>query len=83
MCTDKNWNLTCHPEHPAGEIKAIMVHQHFLPSGKIWLRYHIDGDLDAIRLPEPAEPERTDNLWQTTCCELFVRAPDKQGYWRV
>ncbi len=31
-------------------------------------------------MPEPAEPKRASDLWQTTCFEAFLRALGEQGY---
>ncbi|WP_420605171.1 DOMON-like domain-containing protein [Novosphingopyxis sp.] len=36
--------------------------------------------LDQLELPDPAEPERADDLWQTTCFELFMRRPGDRAY---
>lgn len=47
---------------------------------RLWLRYMLDIPLDNLRLPAPAKGERTDNLWQTTCFELFGRLPGQAGY---
>ena len=37
------------------------------------LNYAVAGDISALVVPAPAEPGRTDELWRTTCFELFVR----------
>lgn len=36
--------------------------------------------MDALRLPEPAPPERTDNLWRHLCFEAFLQAEGQAGY---
>lgn len=33
--------------------------------------FRLDGHVPAIMLPPPAAPARQDNLWQTTCFEIF------------
>jgi len=33
--------------------------------------FRLDGHISAIMLPRPATPARCDNLWQTTCFEIF------------
>lgn len=43
------------------------------------LRFVIEG-AEALRVPEAAEPVRTDELWRTTCFELFVRARGQEAY---
>jgi hypothetical protein len=53
---------------------SIDVRWEVQPGGKLWLRYHVECDLDVIELPEPQEELlRADGLWQTTCFELFLR----------
>lgn len=33
--------------------------------------FRLDGHMSAIIMPRPAAPARRDNLWQTTCFEIF------------
>jgi hypothetical protein len=47
---------------------------------RLWLRYMLDIPLDNLLLPDPADGERADNLWQTTCFELFARIPGEASY---
>ena len=37
------------------------------------------GDIAKLVIPPPATPDRTDELWRTTCFELFV-AGEGDGY---
>ena len=39
---------------------------------RLWLRYYVECDLNALELCEPFPPERTDGLWQHTCFEAFI-----------
>ena len=34
--------------------------------------FRVRGDIARLVIPPPAAPERIDNLWRTTCFELFV-----------
>ncbi|MDE8650691.1 DOMON-like domain-containing protein [Novosphingobium album (ex Liu et al. 2023)] len=43
------------------------------------LRWRIDGPA-ALVVPPFAGKGRADGLWQTTCFELFLRAPDESAY---
>jgi hypothetical protein len=53
---------------------SVDVSSEMQDGGKLWLRYHVDCDLDALILPEPLEfPHRENGLWQSTCFELFLR----------
>lgn len=39
---------------------------------RLRLQYAVTGDLEAVSWPELAAPDRTDELWRTTCFEAFV-----------
>ncbi len=43
------------------------------------LTYHIAG-AGKVVMPELREPGRTDELWRTTCFELFLRLDDGERY---
>jgi hypothetical protein len=43
---------------------------------QLGLRYQVSGEIERLRLPEPAELERADELWKATCFEAFLLAPD-------
>ena len=44
------------------------------------LRFVVRGDIRGLAIPDATRAERTDELWRTTCFELFLRRPDG-GYW--
>jgi hypothetical protein len=44
----------------------------------IW--FGVGAPLDRFVIPETAEPERADNLWETTCFEAFVREAGGKAY---
>jgi hypothetical protein len=44
------------------------------------IRYESFGTVGDLILPGPAPSLRADNLWQTTCFELFLRGIDRTGY---
>ncbi|HEY0044297.1 MAG TPA: DOMON-like domain-containing protein [Allosphingosinicella sp.] len=44
------------------------------------VRYTVVGDISDIVVPPPAEPLRTDGLWESTCFELFLRRPGENEY---
>ena len=73
-------SLHCHPETPADTVTAITVEYEIQPDGRLWLRYFIDCDLENLVLPSPADAQRTDGLWNTTCFELFLREPLSSRY---
>ncbi len=49
---------------------------------RLMLRYALQGPLDTVLLAPPApQPCRLDELWQTTCFELFLARPGQEPYW--
>lgn len=53
-----------------------------LQNNKINISYRIVGDIDKIQLPGiSVHPSRKDQLWNSTCCELFLGASNKPAYW--
>ena len=73
-------HLLCHAATPAPRIEFLHVAIERRSEHQLWLRYHLEMPLDALVLPGPAAPERADNLWQTTCFELFLRRPGQPAY---
>jgi hypothetical protein len=55
--------------NPPRAVKAVMVE--WRPkAGGLELTYRVEGR--ALALPASAVPARADNLWKTTCFELFL-----------
>ena len=74
-------NLQCHPSTPVSSVDRITVEWSKSKAGKMWLRYQVTGHVDDIKLPDNLEqPERTDDLWQNTCFELFLKEPGQERY---
>ncbi len=75
----ETYRLQCHVETPpqavtAVEAKVVALRDHWLT-----LRWRIEG-AGNLAVPPLAGKGRADGLWQTTCFELFVRAPGAAGY---
>ena len=63
---------------PAFEIEGTISRQQNLLS----MRLNLIGNRADLLLPSPAvTPLRKDNLWQTTCFELFLAEEDHANYW--
>ena len=72
--------LTCHPATPPFMADSIEVKLERREDGSLWIRYHLECELNSLDLPDDAEPERTEGLWQTTCFELFIKRPESDAY---
>lgn len=70
----ETYSLICHPDTPASVVTGVRVE--WIGAGE--LRWVVEG-AGALVVPAPVEqPERTDGLWQTTCCEMFLKG--SEGY---
>ena len=45
------------------------------------LHYFVTGKISDLRMPQGTTPARTDELWQHTCFEAFIRAPPSAVYY--
>lgn len=78
-------NLVPHPDTPPSDLElklwANVDHAGALgvvASTNIW--FGIGAPAKRFMIPEPAESERTDDLWTTTCFEAFLRDPQGTAY---
>jgi hypothetical protein len=63
--------LVRHPDTPPGSIHTVDAELRRVPGGAV-ATFRAIGDLSQLVVPPSAPPVRTDELWQTTCFELFV-----------
>jgi hypothetical protein len=73
--------LTPHPVSPEGPIRRVTVAATRPAADRLALRYLVEGDIERLFTPEPAEAARTDELWKRTCFEAFVRVGDSADYY--
>lgn len=73
-------SLVCHPSTPVPVVRRIDVEIASTPEGGLRLRYFVDGDVSALRIPPPASPQRRDGLWEHTCFEAFVGGQGSRAY---
>lgn len=73
-------DLIRHPDTPCAAVERIRVEVTRADDGGLSLAYHIEGDIDALRIPAPGPAERRDGLWRHTCCEAFVMAGAGPAY---
>jgi hypothetical protein len=71
-------SLYRHPDAPPGAVQAIEAELERMPGGAVAI-FRVRGDISKLVIPPPATPQRADELWRTTCFELFVAA-DGDGY---
>ncbi|HWA60682.1 MAG TPA: DOMON-like domain-containing protein [Caulobacteraceae bacterium] len=71
--------LRPHPDTPSEAVSRIDV-EATRRGRDLVLAYEVFGDITALVLAPPGPPERTDELWRTTCFEAFVGRVGDDGY---
>jgi hypothetical protein len=72
--------LIAHPCCASRAVTGVEVAIERPSPGRLKLSYWVFGETNDLRLPAPAAPLRTDDLWRTTCFEAFLASGDDAGY---
>ena len=73
-------SLVLHPDCKPGPITEVTAN--LRPTAQSCeVEFRLRGDVSAIKIPAHTPPERMDNLWKTTCFEIFWQ-PDGGTYYR-
>ena len=72
--------LVCHPDTPCPHIEQLEVQIFEIAADTLHIRYLITGEVDEISWPDAAENVRTDQLWQHTCFEAFLKSTGGPSY---
>ncbi len=71
--------LRLHPGCAPGPVTCILAS--LSPTaGGCRAEFRLDGDLASVRIPSIAQSERTDQLWKTTCFEVFWQPTGGTAY---
>jgi hypothetical protein len=76
--------LLPHPVCERGAMQGLVQELSVVVSrlnGRLVLLYRLEGELEALRLPEVRPPSRTDGLWRHTCFEAFITHAGVGEYW--
>ena len=72
--------LRCHSVQACPAVRSLTVSVRVLASGRLWLCYALDADLDRLRIPAEDTARRAHELWTHTCFEAFVSASGEDSY---
>lgn len=69
---------TLHPHDEADQNSHCSISVSVDVEGRSWalVRFHITGFTNGIFIPPESESERRDDLWRTTCLEVFAELRD-------
>jgi hypothetical protein len=73
------YDLEPHPDFPIPFGRTVRV-QLARNRDSISLLYLVAGKLSKLVIPPEEKPHRTDELWRTTCFELFIRPRGERKY---
>lgn len=77
--------LLPHPVSVPGALQDVVHELSVLvarpDADQLKLTYRLSGDLDALQLPEPRPPLRTDGLWRHSSFEAFIGHAGAPDYW--
>lgn len=73
--------LKLHPDSRSSAVRHIEVETARPRSDRLVLSYIVTGTMSDILIPPAAAATRSDDLWQHTCFEAFVRAPSDAEYY--
>lgn len=68
-------SLVPHPAFAPGTVEKVTVRWGGVGNHQVMLRFRVDGSEDLV-VPQPNGNGRCDDLWKSTCCELFLALPD-------
>jgi hypothetical protein len=71
--------LVPHPRTPAAAVARVEAFIAVLDANEMAIEFTVSPD-SALALPAPAPPGRADDLWLTTCFEIFVKAEGADSY---
>jgi len=72
--------LKIHPDCRCEAVESIEVEVGPRSGAQLRLRYIATGRMSDVLVPAPADPERADDLWQSTCFEVFAQQTGAEGY---
>lgn len=73
-------SLVLHSDCASGPIHSVSAE--LRPTGQgCEAEFCLEGDISAIKIPMHRDSQRMDNLWKTTCFEIFWQ-PDGGSYYR-
>lgn len=71
--------LLPHPSTPCADVDSIAV-SIVRAADVLAIEYRLSGRIERLAVLPAAPPVRADDLWRTTCCELFVGVPGSPAY---
>ena len=75
----ETYRLVPHPDNPPVQVTSVTVEVYNKAADDVLLVYTVEG-AGELHIPEWVSPGRSDELWKTTCFELFLASADEENY---
>ena len=75
----KEYRLVPHPDTPPNAVRDVRVAITNDNGNELLITFIVDGN-DHVALPDWVTSVRSDGLWKTTCCEMFLAPTDSGTY---
>lgn len=72
----KQWRDDDDEDRQAADRSTVQAWIDGVKPGVYRVRYHVQGDIGRLRIPDAVAPGRRDELWRHTCFEAFVMGAD-------
>jgi hypothetical protein len=72
--------LIPYSEPRSNAVRSVRARVARTADGILTVRYFLEGDLDRLRVPHARESRITEQLWEHTCCEIFVAREGSPAY---
>jgi len=76
-------SLQRHEQSDSNVVDSVSVDVEHDVNGNLTLDYRISADINRILIPEKQDTVRADNLWRSTCCEIFCQDAGQSAYHEI
>jgi len=77
---DQTVTLTPHADTRGGVVRNIVARVSKRQDALLTVAYVIEADIDRLRIAPPQSPVFSHQLWQHTCCEIFITRAGHPAY---
>jgi hypothetical protein len=79
MAYTTEYRLVVHPDTPPNAVSGVRVEIIIGNGNDLLITFIVDGN-EQVALPDWVTSARTDGLWKTTCCEMFLAPAGSDAY---
>ena len=73
-------SMKCHHDTPSKSVSDLSAEIRRQVDGEVSIRYHLQAEVDELKIDRSGAAVRRDGLWKTTCFEAFFRQMGSDAY---